>query len=354
MARINNNKGFIAVILFFLMLAISFAVAPLIMNSISFHALNETERAFYISEAGIKYFSQRLKSDYDWIDNAGLTRNFGNGTFVVAITGPSPREIARIFIRSTGTVTVGATNFNRVIEQTLYSSRGAFNGRSSIFGVGNATISGNNKVTIGDATHPGDIYIGGTLTEINNGSVTIYGQTLTSQPAVRLPTVNWSYWQTQAQSSGAGHVITGDTTFSSPYTGVYYVNGNVTVQNMNNATCNGTIIATGSITIQNNSSLTVNVAVGNPSFVSGATVDFANNNNPTIGGSIYAANNLLVHGDSNALIYGSLVFGGAFNCYDNNKPVTINPSLGSGGSGDGGPGFGGGGDAVVLRSFKEI
>lgn len=353
-----NKKGFISVILFFLMIAVSFAVVPVLKNMRDVFNVSvnqrENERAFFIADSGIRAYSQLLKSDYDWTNNVGLTKSFGTGTFVVAITGPAPREIARIFITSTGRVTVGAANFTRVIGEILYSSRGAFNGRSSIFGAGPATISGNNKVTIGDATHPGDIYIGGTLSEINNGSVTIYGQTLTSQPAVRLPTVNWSYWQAQAQSSGSGHVITGDTTFSAPYTGVYYVNGNVIVQNMNNKTCNGTIIATGNITIQNNSGLTVNVAAGNPSFVSGATVNVLNNNNPTIGGSIYAANNMLLQGDSNALIYGSLVYGGQFDLINNNKPVTINPSLGSGGSGDGGPGFGGGGDTVAITSFREI
>jgi len=121
---LNNKKGFISIVLFLLIITIAPAALPVIMRAITYHAINEYERAFFNAESGITYYIRsQLLNDNDWSNNAGLGPiNFGGGTFSVAVVGPSPRQANKIIIRSTGSVTVGSATFSRTIEQTLLRS----------------------------------------------------------------------------------------------------------------------------------------------------------------------------------------------------------------------------------------
>lgn len=336
-----NNKGFISIILFFLIVAIALAVAPIIMQNISYHAVSEQERAFFVADSGIRYYiKNQLVTDKDWRDNAGLSKNFGGGSFTIAVVGPNPRERARIIVRSTGSVTVGSTSFQRTIEQVI-TSNNPFN--SSIYGIGPMTLNGLNSMTVN-----GDINISGTLTNINS-NLTVNGATNTNVPNLTLPTVQWSYWQTLAQSYGAGYVITGNYTFpSSIPSGVYYINGNATIQNTNNATYTITVVATGDINITGNNKMTLNPAAsGKPTLISGHNISYTNSNQNNVGGTVYAANNLLMGGTSNLNMSGTLIYGGQMTCQNSNKPIVTNPDPNAVGDGFSNT-------PPAFSSFKEI
>jgi hypothetical protein len=315
----SGKKGFISIVILFLVIAIVLAVMPIIMQNISYHAVNEHERALYIAESGIKYYlKNQLITDNDWSNNNTAVANkpFGGGAFSISVvrpcncvTGqPTPNNpINRIRLRSTGTVSVGATNFTRTIEEVLISNS-AFH--STIYGTGTTTFQGMNSITVN-----GDVNISGNLSLINNGSVTITGQQNTNLPNLALPTVDWGYWQAQAAAAGAGHVLAGNQTFvPGTHSGIYYVTGNATITNNNNKSITITIIATGNININTNSKLTVSpAAAGKPTLISGNDVTLLNNNNLTMGGSIYASHNLTMTGGSQAALTGSLIYGNQLN-----------------------------------------
>lgn len=348
----SDKKGFISIIILFLVVAIALAVMPIIMNVVSYHAVNEYEKALFIAESGIKYYLKNyLITDNNWSDNNTAVNNkaFGGGTFSISVVRPcncapgqpTPNNpVNRIRLRSTGSVTTGRV-FQRTIEEVLISNS-AF--QSTIYGTGPTTFQGMNSVTVN-----GDINISGPLNLINNGSVTVTGQQNTNLPNLAIPTVDWTYWQAQAAAAGAGHVLSGNQTFvPGTHSGIYYVNGTATILNNNNKSINITIIATGNIDINTNSKLTINpAAAGKPTLVSGYDVSLLNNNNLTVGGSIYAAHNLTMTGGSQAALTGSLIYGNQLNFTNNNKPVVMNSDSGADGSGF--VGF-----ASSLCEFKEI
>ena len=336
----NDKKGFISVVLFFLIIAVCLAVMPIIMSTRSYQAIDEPEKAFYIAESGIKYYAQHdLKSDTDWTNNAGIGPiNFGGGRFTVAVIGPAPREKERIIVRSTGTVTIGTQNFNRVIERTITTGLDCFDG--AMYGEGPISIDHNGTIN-------GDIVSSGTVT-IDHSDWTVNGDILENQTHVDIPSVNWAYWQGMA---GANVITppTGTHEFTaSSYNGVYYVNGNVTISK-NNINFQGTIVATGDISITGNGA-TYQAATGNPAFISGNNFLAQNVNNIQITGAIYAANNLTINiiAAQGGTITGSLVFGGICTINQaNNSTFNIDPNASS-------AGFTGGAGGTKLSNYREL
>jgi hypothetical protein len=211
---------------------------------------------------------------------------------------------------------------------------------SSVYGIGPITFSGLNSITVN-----GDINITGTITNINS-TVTVNGLTNTNLPNLTLPSVDWAYWQAQA---GASRTIQGNYTFpSSIPSGVYYINGNATIQNVNNSTYTITVVATGSITVSGCNKMTLNPAAsGKPALISGNDVSYINSNQNTLGGSVYAAHNLLIDGTSNLNMSGTLMYGNQMTCQNSNKPIITNPDPNAGSDGFASI-------ATVISSFREI
>jgi uncharacterized protein (UPF0333 family) len=80
----SKNKGFVSIILFFLIVAIALAVMPVIMQNLTYHAVSENERVFFVAESGIKYYiKHQLPGDNDWSNNntAIPNKSFGGGYF---------------------------------------------------------------------------------------------------------------------------------------------------------------------------------------------------------------------------------------------------------------------------------
>ena len=336
----SSRKSFIAIILLFFIIAVALAVAPIIMQNISFYSLSEPERAFFLAESGVYYYMKHELSisDGDWSNNdTTIVRNFGGGNFTVSVPAGGATTNS-VKLRSIGTVTLGATAFRREIE---YVVKRVNPFSYLLYGEGDADLDHANNTEI-----DGDIYIGGEIDIEHAANIEIDGEIDDNQPEADIPEVDWAYWQ-----ANADQVITGDYEFDQvSYTGIYYIeNGDATLTN-NNTTINGTVIVkNGSISVPSPvNNITLTADFGNPTLVAEFDVDLGNANNATVTGAIYAGNNLILDQVNNFTMIGSMIFGGDF-CGDHeNNADFIFEDRGIG------AGFLGGQQEHGLRSFKEI
>jgi len=330
----NKKKGFIAIIVLFFVIAIALAVAPIIMQNISFHALSEPERAFFLAESGIQYYIKHELdlSDDDWSDNtATITKTFGGGSFTVSVLQASTN---RVELRSVGTVTLGSTDFDRTIE---YAIRRINPFSYLLYGEGDATFEHINNGTI-----DGDIYLEGDFDTEHDANVTVDGDIDENQSDAEIPEVDWTYWQNEADQ-----IISGDYVFDqTSYSGIYYIDGNATLDN-NNIDFDGTLIVTGNIESMQNNNIEINPDSNRPALVTGGNLNIAQGNNMIINGAVYAENNLTLNQATNLILNGSLIFGGDFFA-DNTNNITLNFVEGDN------TGFTGGTQSYGLDSFKEI
>jgi hypothetical protein len=346
---VKNNKGFVSVVVFFLVIAITLAVAPIIMNTVSFYSVSEPERAFFIAEAGIQYYAKLLDEGAAGSDSVGYTvsRDFGGGTFTVVVNsvtpGPGAKEILGIV--STGRIALGSVNFDRVIQQSVILDISPF--KSALYCEGDADIKNVNNATINQ-----NLYVGGDLDIENNANTIIHGVVEDNLGSdVDIPEVDWAYWQAQALSDGADHVKAGDFTFNgNSYDGDYYVNGNA-ILDRNGMDFNGTIIATGDIIISSNNTVLGVEGNGHPSAIAGNDFNASNLNKVTIHGTVYAVNNIIIKviAAEGSIINGTLMCG---NMFDMGQANNITWNLDENASS---AGFTGGDLGVIgFEGFKEI
>ena len=121
--------------------------------------------------------------------------------------------------------------------------------------------SGSSIITVGDVDSVDEIEVSGSGT-ITTGTRTEYA------PQVTFPTIDFSYYQTIAQSTGTYY--SSSKTFStvnsipSPTGNVVFVNGNITISASQSTTA--TIVATGSITISSGTT-TITAPSSQPSMI---------------------------------------------------------------------------------------
>ena len=304
------KNGFVAITIFYVLIVVAFSSAPLIMQGLSFYTINEPERAFFLGEDGIRYYiKSQLDGDDDWSDNtAVITKTFAGGSFTVT---PSNQEQSRITLQSSGSVlSQGIDTFDRIVEYTLRRpGASAFSGEYLLYGGGGGG-DGTGDLTfehINNGDVDGSIYVAGDYDAEHAGDLTVTGEIQDQMGGAGIPEVDWAYWQSEAD-----HTITGDHTFtgnSSTYTGVYYIDGDVTIDASNTVTFNGTIVATGSITFDNASSLVMHPAEGQPAVVAGVDLNVGQGNNIVFDGPIYAYDDVFIDQANNIEIYGPIVFG---------------------------------------------
>jgi len=370
----SNKKGLISIILLFLIIAIALAVMPIIMQNISYHAINEHERVFFIADSGIRYYiKSQLDTDTDWSDNnIKVTKNFGGGSFTAEVLAhPSAPEDPKstIILRSVGQISVGSTVFRRVVRYTVdMKGPRALSGMDIVYGEGDATFD-----HIINGEFFGNIYLKGTYADNKSQHLDLNGnQVYQDQINADVPDVNWSYWQGRAAADGAAdgtqHVI--ELTSASPtytfngtnYNGVYYVycsdpgcTGNAALNN-NSMQINGTIVATGNVDL-NKSNSTVITGAGtalkrDPTVIAGNNFSIQSGSNVTLNGSVYANNSITLNQDNNLTMNGTFIFKDTF-LSDHTNNVTINKlKTNDGGFGGGEPGPGAIG-AYPVRGFVE-
>jgi len=378
----SKKKGLVSIILFFLIIAIALAVMPIIMRNISYHAINEFERSFFIADSGIRYYiKNQLDTDTDWSNNNTVVppKSFGGGSFTVtpshpSLTDPDPNKRFDpkffIYLQSAGQFAVGNTTFRRTVRY-LVAMKGAaaFDGNNVLYGGGYG--SGDAYFDhINNGTITGDIYLHGTYTDNKSKKLEVDGQILPNQTQAEIPTVVWGYWQTQAAAAGAGHVIAVTSaspthTFSdSSYSGIYYVYctdanclGNAVLSN-NNMTVNGTIVVTGDISIGTGNNITFNPAGTatnkSPALVAGNDVNIGQGNNTIFNGTIYAYHNIFLDQANNLTLNGGvLAFGNSLTA-DHTNNVILSTGVRTDGSGfTGGQQSQGGIGAYPVSDFVE-
>lgn len=367
----NKRKGFIAIILFFLIIAIALAVMPIIMQTTSYFAISETERAFFLAESGIFYYARHvLDGDGDWSDNnIQVTVNFAGGTFTIT---PQDQSIHTITLKSVGSVIVGAATFTRTIYYTIQRyDPFAFTiyGGSHCKGtteqpccdVDDSSCEAQDECCEGNISFE---HI--TLGDIN-GTVGLVGDFTTTHSqnlegpdelieGASLPpvTVDWPYWEGIAdQIINVGHTFD-NATYGGPnatINGVYYVEGDVVIDLGGNSTINGTIIAEGDITIAS-TNLAANADPGMPSFIAGGDFNMGNGTNVVANGAIFAGEDINLDHATNLEVTGALIAGNDFNA-EHTTRITLNPGdlVSDGFIYGGGGGFF---DRFILSNFKEI
>jgi hypothetical protein len=300
------KNGFVAMALFYLLIVVAIASAPLIMQGISFYTICEPEKAFYLSEAGVRhYIKAHLDGDTNWTDNTtAVTKTFSGGQFTVT---PSNQQESIITLQSTGSViSEGSDTFDRVVEYTLRRpGAAAFSGDSLFYGGGGGG-DGTGDLTldfVNEANLGGDIYIGGDYDSQHNSNLNT-GEVIDNQSTADVPEPDWAYWQTEADT-----VISGDYLFADgTYNGVYYIDGNVELDG-SNIIFNGTIIATGDIIFDHTNTLQFNPDAQQPAVVAGNDICVTQGNDMVFNGPIYAYDDIMMDHVNNIEIYGPIVFG---------------------------------------------
>jgi hypothetical protein len=361
--KLSQKKGLVAIVAFFLIIAVSLAVMPIIMGNLAFFSLSEPEKAFFIAESGIRYYIkyEDLSNNPDWSKDKynpanpapTITKNFGGGTFTVVPQNPAQK---RITLRSSGSVTVGSAEFKRQVEYTLLKSgSSAFSGDYVMYGGGGG--NGGDGIALFDHINNGeisgaDLYLKGTFTAAHSQNLEVEQDIYQNENEAEIPSVNWAYWQ-----SIANQTLSGDQEFKgTSYNGIYYINGNLELDN-NNMVVNGTLVVTGNITCTNDNNITLNPDGSRPALIAGGDINIGHGNNILVDGPIYAWNDVYIDHGNNMTINGPVVFGDDFTT-DNTNNIVISMSLNINDDGfTGGQQSGGNSafeDKIGIRAFKEF
>ena len=185
-----NNKGFVSIVIFFLIIAIAVVFMPIVMQSITYHTMKEHENAFFLAESGLKYYiNKELVGNSDWTKDKIYpaypiptipNMPFGSGSFTV---GPKPGSVlspANITLQSTGFVTVGSVTFKRILKQTV-RRESPFDSAIKAYGSSGITVELSGQAytdsydsSLGRYNVNGNISNHGDV--ITNGSISLTGQ----------------------------------------------------------------------------------------------------------------------------------------------------------------------------------
>jgi len=323
----TDNKGIsvAGVIAIMLILSLLGIVGVSLLGSTSSLGLDymQSQQVFYIAEAGREWYIEQIQADNNWSDNASSgdkgPKNFANGSFTITVSDCQTDSLDMV---STAVLT-GYENqaLQRVVS--CHVERG-----------------------IPDAFNYA-LYVGGNITSQGADNFTVTGEQ--AEGVTNFPSVNFFYYQ-----SIADHVISGNHTFASgTYSGVWYVDGNVTVNS--NVAINGSIISTGNIDMNHNENITITAVSPNPALIAEGNFQFQDSDHITITGLIYVGANLsgnfLMQKAEDINFTGSVLVAGNFNLQNSEDVnITYDESTLDGLP----PGLSGGSSSVVASGWKEV
>jgi Tfp pilus assembly protein PilX len=318
----NKKEGvsIIATVAIMLILSVLGIVAVSLLGSSSNLAVGylQSQQAFYISQAGIEWYLEKLQNDTDWSDNTNESaKNFAGGAFTITIASPLANSIE---VTSTATLAgYESQTMQRVTHTHVSRIPTAFN--SALYIEGDIQDSGADyTVTGGQQSHASD-----------------------------LPTVDFSYYQ-----GIADHVISGNYAFNAgTYSGIWYVDGAVNIAS--GVTLNGTIVATGQISLNGTSNVTITATSPYPALVCEGNFHFQNTDNITVTGLIYvganATGNFLSQKAENVNFIGTIIVRGNFNIQNaNNVNIVYDSSIRENPP----PGFSSTAYLTVVVSWEEV
>ncbi len=292
----RTEKGFALIsAVAFLVLLLGFGASMLQQTiqelSRADRAKKET-RAFNLAEAGIDYAAWRLYNGegstlpVTWgrtdLSNGSFTvtvdsYNGASDTFVLISTGTSQGWNSVVKVVGSFLSNPGEPE-NPVFDYALFSDAdltlsGTFDLTGKVHTNGKATCKGGPKVD-GDLSAVGPITI--------KGSANITGSKTSGVPKVAMPTIDFAYYRSIANT-----VYTGDTTLSGNTTlnGVTYIDGNATIGGQFSGT--GVIVVKGNVSMNGNATL-VSSSTDEMAIVASGTVRI--NGNCRIEGWVYTHN----------------------------------------------------------------
>lgn len=185
----GNPKGVVLVAVVALMVFVGlFAGVSVSLIATSagshYHTILGTQ-ALAIAQGGVNWYLEQLRTDPDWTDQAGETKNFAEGSFEISILSAGPAEIS---FRSTGSVPAAGSgvtvrrNMAVTVRKIPRAFRFAlFQGEdpgvnlavnNSSFISGNVWSLGSVQVNAGNTVTDGKVYVPVTRTVSGDGSYT--------------------------------------------------------------------------------------------------------------------------------------------------------------------------------------
>jgi len=327
-----NKKGMsiIAAVGIVLMLSVLGLVGLKLLSSVSTSAVDylRAQKAFYIAEAGMKWYVEQLQNDVDWSNNATSgdrgPKDFAGGSFSINVSGCL---IDDIDVTSVGTVTgYQGQSIKRQVTQHI-------------------------KKRFYMEAFDYALYVGGQIHDQGTDNFVVDGKE--KEGATNLPNVDYPYYKSIASS---GQDISGSYTFhAGTYSGIWYINGDVYFNS--NVILNGTVVTTGQIFMDNKSYITVNATQPYPALVSEGNFHFQDASHITVNGLIYVGAdmtaNFLMQKAEDINFYGTVIVAGNFNLQNSEDVgITYNPDI----IDNPPPGFynGGGANIITITNWHEV
>lgn len=254
----KDNRAFVlitAIIILVVLAALGMFGVSLLSTDIhiSLDTLKSTQ-AFFLADAATEFALESLSNDTDWSDSLDLTGiTMAGGTFDI-----------EYLVKTIHTATIKFTGHREEVSRKITAN---FDKLPAAFDY--------------------VVYAGRSIQTRKATNLTIIGAQL--EDADDFPTVSFPCYK---GSASPGQDITGDYTFTAgTYSGIWYINGNVTIES--NVTINGSVITTGNISCLEESSVTINPTSPNPALIAQGNIDFsgkkpAPTTNININGLIYA------------------------------------------------------------------
>ena len=252
----RREEGVVLILRFIVMTTLTAVVAAFLsMTSIQTKGSGydiASHKALWLAEAGLQQVIYQLKNDANYRSNpTTVNGNLGSGSYSVSVSVNGSTYTPT----SLGTVSV----LNRKVIQSVVVT----------------TI----PEAFGYVIYADDNYrTSGATNLIVTGSVVSGAQ------AENFPTVDYTYYYNNAPPAQR---ITGNKTFSAgTYSGIWYITGNVTIQD--SVTINGTIVTEDKISSTNKENVTINPTSPNPALIANNDITFKGSENIIINGLIYA------------------------------------------------------------------
>lgn len=291
-----------------------------------------SQQALHVADAGVAYTAKTLAAIPDWSTETGFTKNFGAGSFTIVYVSQAATTAT---LRSSGTV----GGITRSIEQQLQKGGGL----SNAFQHALYTTEDINVESTSSGNVSGPVSAGGSVED--DGELEFDSNPNQNDPNVELPTPDWSYWQSQAET-----VVSGNHNFASgTYNGDYFVNGNVNFNK--DVTLNGSIIARGDVNLSGNSNIHINPVQPNPAIIAEESVLFSGMSDVWIAGFIFSLSTITMTGNSGIDVNGGMIAQGDINFSDNTgADISYAPVSGIV------PGFSGGEgtEPIIFLQWKEV
>jgi hypothetical protein len=271
------KKGFalIAAVFVFLIMALMAIVATTYESSVAIMAIKNHSAlaSFYIANAGMEYYLDKLMDDDDWSSPpAQETKSFSGGYFSISASNPSKNQIT---VTMTGIFTAEGVSYKRIIRADLLRTPGGVAGYLTYpvyfggGGPGDGYIA--NNVTIN-----GDIYVDGDMEFVN--TVTVNGDAIASgdisgntsgvtgdvdeyaeEPEGWTP-LDTSYYDSEI-AIAATYPWT-NPTYTTNMSGTYYIQGNLTIDGpLNVANNTKIVVANGIINLKDHVTVGDNVTI---------------------------------------------------------------------------------------------